>query len=66
MTDDNIFDTNRDRYYVDQTDDGEWLVMREIPGNNIIVCHTVHGEPDAELVVDALNFYQDRHKGRKK
>ena len=59
-------DNSRSRYYVGQTKSGEFLVMQEIPGNSIIVCHTVHGRPDAEMVVDALNAWQNRHKNHPK
>ena len=57
-------DSNRDRYYIQQNDDGDWYVMQEIPGNRIVICETVHGEPDAEMIADALNAWQDRYKRR--
>ena len=37
-------------------------VMQEIPGNNIVICETVHGQPDAEMIADALNLWRTRHK----
>lgn len=49
----------RSRFYVVS---GTGYVNREIPGNDIPFCKAVHGQPDAEMIVDALNAWQDRHR----
>jgi hypothetical protein len=55
-------DPRRNRYYVSTKGGLATYVMQEIPGNNIVICETVHGEPDAEMIADALNAWRDRYK----
>lgn len=38
-----------------------WQVRAKIPGNDVCVCETIHGQPDAEHIADALNWYARRY-----
>lgn len=54
------YDPKRRHYFA--ADNG-W-VRQEIPGNVVPICQAVHGQPQAEMIADALNEWECRHDKR--
>lgn len=41
--------------------DSMWYVLQSVQGNESPICATIHGQPDAEMIADALNAWLARY-----
>ena len=49
------------RFYTVELRGGRWLVVEYTQGNASPICETVHGQPQAMLIADALNAWVRRY-----